>query len=335
MREDEIRVSVIMGIYNQQNKEQLQAAVRSVLMQTFRQFEFIIYNDGSDEAVSDELRMLSGMDERIRFIDNPVNHGLAYSLNSCIDVARGEYIARMDGDDICMPERLRVQYEYLERHPETAFVGCNAGLLDDSGTWGVRRMPEHPAAKDFLRYSPFIHPTVMIRKRVLQDAQGYRATKETLRCEDYELFMRLWRLGYTGCNLQQELFLYREDRASYQKRKMCYRMDEMKLRYRNFKELHLLFPLGWAYVLRPLAAALVPDEMIYGVKKLYGRLMQRRTAGGAQRRETLYPGGEGMLMQPGQREWGKDAVPAVGFSPVWERIEPQWESHERSSYGKA
>lgn len=296
MREGEVKISVIMGIYNQQNREQLTAAIRSVLTQTFQDFEFIIYNDGSDADVTEFLRISSMADERIRFISNPVNHGLAYSLNNCIDAAKGSYIARMDGDDICMPRRLQIQYDYLEEHPEVAFVGGSAELLDEGGVWGIRTMPKHPEAKDFLKYSPYIHPTVMIRRSVLREADGYRAEKNTLRCEDYELFMRLWRLGYQGCNLQQPLLRYREDRASYQKRKLCYRLDEMKLRYRNFKELHLIFPKGWLYVLRPLAAALVPGRVIFGVKKLSSRVQQKK----------------------GRRMW-----------------EPKWENHERSSYGKA
>lgn len=296
MRSKQIGISVIMGIYNQQNREQLTAAIRSVLAQTFRNFEFIIYNDGSDADLTEFLRAYSAVDKRIRFIDNPVNHGLAYSLNNCIDVARGKYIARMDGDDICMPRRFQVQYDYLEQHPEEAFVGSNAELIDESGVWGMRKMPERPKTKDFLRYSPYIHPTVMIRKSVFEQTEGYCVAKNTLRCEDYELFMRLWRLGYQGCNLQQVLLKYREDRSSYQKRRLRYRIDEMRLRYRNFKELHLLFPMGWLYVLRPLAAGLVPGNIILGVKKLYCRAEQKKE-------QTLR--------------------------------ETQWESHERSSYGKA
>ncbi len=316
MVQKDVEISVIMGIYNQQNREQLSKAITSVLSQTFRNFEFIIYNDGSNEAVTEYLRKYSRTDNRIRFIDNPVNHGLAYSLNSCIDAAKGKYIARMDGDDICVSDRLQIQYDYLQQHPEIAFVGSNAHLLDDHGIWGVRRMPGQPQARDFLRYSPFIHPTVMIRRSVFEETEAYCAQKQTLRCEDYELFMRLWRLGYQGYNLQQELLLYREDRASYQKRRLCYRIDEMKLRYRNFKALHMLLPTGWLYVLRPLAAALVPGNMILGVKKLYCRLERRKEE--AKRNRVLLPDSQSSVRQQ-----------------VWENGDSQWRRHESSSYGKA
>ncbi len=266
----EPEISVIMGIYNQNDRERLDQAIRSILRQTFVDFEFIIYDDGSDEKIKNWLDEYACMDDRIRIISNDINHGLAYSLNSCIDVARGKYLARMDDDDISLPNRFLIQHEFLEHHKEYAFVGCGAKLMDGSGIWGTRVMPKEPGEKDFLRFSPYIHPTVMIRKSVFQEADNmYSATKDTLRCEDYELFMRLWRKGYRGYNLQDALFIYREDKGAYDKRKLHFRIDEMKLRYRSFKELDMLFPLGWIYVLRPLIAAMVPSEVILRVKRLY------------------------------------------------------------------
>lgn len=267
--QNEVIISVIMAVYNQRNKDILTAAIDSVLAQTFRNFEFIIYNDGSDAEMTDYLKACAIKDERIVYIENPVNHGLAYSLNSCIDVAKGKYLARMDDDDICMPERLMVQYHYMETHPETSYVGCNTKLIDDRGEWGIRKMPEYPRKEDFLKFSPFIHPTVMIRRNIFDETDAYKASKETWRCEDYELFMRLCKLGHKGYNIQQELFYYRECRESYKKRKMKYRIDEMRLRYRNFKELGMLFPIGWCYVLRPIVAGIVPSRLILGVKRLY------------------------------------------------------------------
>ncbi|MDE6926189.1 MAG: glycosyltransferase [Acetatifactor sp.] len=265
------KISVIMSIYNQWNSEYLDQAVMSILNQTFGDFEFIIYDDGSDPAVCGQLEKYGQLDNRIVLIHSPENCGLAYSLNTCINVARGKYLARMDDDDISDPERLAVQYEYMEAHPEIAYVGCNARLIDSGGVWGHRVMSEFPMKHAFLRYSPFIHPSVMIRRNIFDTQEAYRFSKDTWRCEDYELFMRLMRLGYRGANIQQELFSYREDSNSYRKRKFRYRMDEMKLRYRNFKELGLLYPMGWLYVVRPLAAAAVPSKLIYMAKKLYHR----------------------------------------------------------------
>ncbi len=264
-------ISVIMGTYNQQNKEYLEQAIRSVLCQTYGNFEFIIFDDGSDPEVGAQLERYAGEDGRIRLLRGPENHGLAYSLNACIDLARGKYLARMDDDDICDPDRLRVQLGFMEDHPEVSFVGCNAKLIDDEGVWGVRKMPEEPVQRDFLRFSPYIHPTVMIRRSVFETQSPYLSSQETLRCEDYELFMRLLKAGFHGHNLQETLFCYREDRISYRKRRFRYRLDEAKLRYRNFREMGCLFPAGWLYVLRPIVAAVMPSGLIYQAKKLYHR----------------------------------------------------------------
>ncbi len=269
-------ISVIMSIYNQWNEEYLRAAVLSVLEQTFTDFEFIIYNDGSDDKVCQKLQEYADLDSRIRLINNPVNHGLAYSLNTCIGVARGKYLARMDDDDICEANRFQVQFDYMEAHPEISFVGCNAKLFNSNGVWGHRRMPEDPGKVAFLRFSPYIHPTVMIRREIFDNQTAYRSDKNTWRCEDYELFMRLLRLGYRGHNIQEELFYYREDRAAYKKRKMKYRVDEMRLRYRNFSEMGMLYPLGWLYVIRPIIAGCVPSWLILGIKKFYYLCVEKR-----------------------------------------------------------
>lgn len=267
-------ISVIMGIYNQNDRGRLESAIQSILCQSFTDFEFIIYDDGSDEKIKNWLMEYAAMDERIRIISNTINHGLAYSLNSCIDVARGKYLARMDDDDISLPNRFQKQYDFLENHSEYAFVGCGAKLMDDSGIWGLRLMTQEPGERDFLRFSPYIHPTVMIRRSVFDEADNlYSDAKDNLRCEDYELFMRLWKKGLKGYNLQEALFVYREDKDAYDKRKFTYRIDEMKLRYRSFKELHMLFPRGWIYVIRPLIAAMVPSEIILKTKRAYHKYM--------------------------------------------------------------
>ena len=268
-QKNEPAISVIMSIYNQKNPEYLRDAITSVLKQTFDDFEFIIYSDGSDDDVVDKLNEYARMDERIIVINNPVNYGLAYSLNACIDVARGKYLARMDDDDICDIRRLSVQYDYLERHPEIAFVGCNATLFDADGIWGHRLMPEHPDKNDFLKFSPFIHPSVMIRRSIMEAGNTYNTVNDTLRCEDYELFMRLLFAGYQGHNIQQELFYYREDSHSYFRRRLKHRLAEMRIRHANFKNLGLLTPKGYLYVLRPLLSAMVPAKLILQVKKLY------------------------------------------------------------------
>ena len=268
MRNADPKISVIMGVYNQWDALALQKSVRSILDQTFQDFEFIIYDDGSTREAGMYIRDLRSLeDDRIVLIGKEENNGLAFSLNYCISKARGEYIARMDADDISLPTRLQEQLDFLENHEEYSWCGCNTELFDDNGVWGRRKMPEKPEYQDYLKYSPYVHPTVMYRKSLFDKTDSYLVSEETFRCEDYELFMRLRRAGFRGYNIQKFLFQYREDSKAFARRKMKYRIAEARLRYRNFKAMGMLGPKGWLYVVRPIVGGLVPNKMLIAIKR--------------------------------------------------------------------
>ena len=260
-------ISIIMGVYNQFDKDVLLAAVYSILNQSLTDFEFIIYDDGSYPEAAELLKEVERLDERIILIGHAENHGLAFSLNECIHRARGKYIARMDADDISYPDRLQKQRDFLEQNREFSWVGCNIEVFDENGIWGRRRMPEQPQESDYLKYSPYAHPTVMYRAEIFDSNQDYAASKETLRCEDYEIFMRFRKAGLKGANLQEYLFCYRENMDSYKKRTFQHRINEARCRYRNFKAMGILFPKGWIYILRPIAACLVPGRLLAWFKR--------------------------------------------------------------------
>lgn len=260
-------VSVIMGVYNQWDRQILLDAVNSILNQTISDFEFIIYDDGSDEEVGGYLQEIAKTDERIHLIGKEENHGLAFSLNQCIRKASGKYIARMDADDISLPRRFEKQIAFLETHTEYMWCGTNTYLFDAGGMRGERKMPEIPQDSDYLKYSPYIHPSVMYRAEIFEILEGYDESMDTLRCEDYEIFMRFHQAGYRGYNIQENLFQYREDQASFQKRTMRARVQEAKLRHRNFKEMKLLWPFGWIQVLRPVIAGFVPNGLLLWLKR--------------------------------------------------------------------
>lgn len=259
---EKIKISVIMGIYNPQDKEQLNAAVLSIINQTMKEWELILCDDGSHTSYQPLIQEAIGLDDRIIRIRNKNNKGLGYSLNQCLSIAKGEYIARMDGDDMSEPERFQKQYDFLKAHKEYQWVGSNALLFDEQGIWGEDKMPENPDRKDFLAYSPYIHPSVMFRASVLRKINGYPISEETRRCEDYELFMKLYQAGYRGYNIQEPLFRYRENIDTYKKRTLYSRIQEMKIRYRGFRNLGLLSPENVGYVIKPLAAGVVPPAVL-------------------------------------------------------------------------
>lgn len=262
MKETPVKVSVIMGVYNPVSEAGLWQAVDSIRRQTFKEWELILCDDGSDASHSAMIGRLAGMDERIVFLRNEENMGLGYSLNRCLHRAMGKYIARMDDDDISKEERLEKEYTFLERHPQYEWVGSNAELFDAGGTWGTDYVPRFPRAEDFLRYSPYIHPSVMFRRRFLVECGGYQTTELTRRCEDYELFMRLHGQGARGYNIQESLLAYREDETSYRKRTAKTRGREAAVRLDGFRKLGILRPDTFHYVLRPLVAGVVPSAIL-------------------------------------------------------------------------
>ena len=264
--ERQVKISVIMGVYNPV-RERLIRAVESVIGQTMTEWEMLICDDGSDLPGREIIRETADMDGRIRCIENDKNMGLAYALNQCLKHSKGKYIARLDDDDESMPDRFRRQYEFLETHPEYGWTGSGAQLFDDNGVWGSRSMPETPDREDFLKSSPYIHPSVMFRREVLGKSRGYLPMEITRRCEDYELFMRLHMMGYKGYNMRENLIRYREDENAYRKRTLHFRMNEMKIRYRGFQRMKILRPAKAMCVLRPLAGAVVPVTILKHMKK--------------------------------------------------------------------
>ena len=255
------RVSILMGSYNPRRKQYLYAAVHSLIRQSFSDWELLVYDDGSDKASAKILQEACQIDGRIRYLRGDCNKGLSHALNQCILHARGDYLARMDDDDLSLPKRLQTQVDFLDSHPEYQWVGCAAWLFDGGSIWGKQRKPAVPQAKDFLFNSPYIHPTVMFRRQALTQAGGYSESPAVLQCEDYELFLRLHAQGMRGYNLPDILFCYREGRSAYRKRSYARRIREAEVRLQGFRKLGILTPLTAGYVLKPLLIGLIPTPL--------------------------------------------------------------------------
>lgn len=262
-----VKVSVIMGVYNPASKEQLMQAMYSIEHQSMQDWEMIICDDGSEPEKSSWISEAAQIDEKIQIIHNEENHGLGYSLNRCLAYAKGVYIARMDADDISYPSRLARQVEFLDEHSQYQWVGSNSKLFDEQGIWGTDLRPEAPDENDFLHFSPYIHPSVMFRREVLEQCGGYSDEALTRRCEDYELFMRLHAMGHRGFNIQDVLFQYREDKDNFCRRSFLNRVREMKIRYRGFKQLGILKVGTLQHVVRPVLAGILSPAIIRYIKK--------------------------------------------------------------------
>lgn len=258
-------ISILMGTYND-NPVYTAQAVDSILGQTFTDFELIIWDDGSETAYLNWLRSCCAKDSRIRLFSSAQNCGLAAVLNRCFSCASGKYIVRMDADDISRADRLEKQAAFLNQHPEYAFAGSNARMIGTHGVWGERRLEEVPDRNSFLRTSPFIHPSVMFRREVIEASGGYCESPKYLRAEDYEFFMRLYAAGWYGYNIQERLLDYREAPESYKKRKYRYRICECRVRFEGFRRLGILKG-NLRYALKPLAGGMLPCWMMQRIRK--------------------------------------------------------------------
>lgn len=252
------KISVIMGIYNCENT--LKQSIESVIKQTYKNWELIICDDGSTDNSLKLAQKYEKIDKRIKVIENKENKGLAYSLNRCLEVAEGEYIARFDGDDICLPERFEKQIDYIEKN-NFEFIGSCAKCFDENGVWGEINPKENPDKFDIFNNSVFIHPTIFIRTEVMKNVGGYTVSPITYRTEDYDLYGKLYANGYRGYNLQESLILFRKDKNSYKRMKFKYRIDASKCRLKVWKNLNMSKKY-LPFVAMPVLKGIVPIFII-------------------------------------------------------------------------
>ncbi|MGZ8906047.1 MAG: glycosyltransferase [Methylobacter sp.] len=199
-------VSVVMCVLN--GERFLREAVESILDQSFRDFEFIVINDGSTDSTASILDSFERIDSRVR-VYHQENMGLVESLNRGCGLAQGKYIARMDADDISVINRLMWQVEFMEKHPEVGVLGGAAEIIDIIGKslgTSVNPIEDHELRNALLDDCPIWHPTVLMRKDVFVSVGGYR--KVVFGSEDYDLWLRVAD-HYQLANLEAVLLHYR------------------------------------------------------------------------------------------------------------------------------
>jgi glycosyltransferase involved in cell wall biosynthesis len=199
-------VTVLLPVYN--GERFLADAVKSVLSQTFRDFELLVVDDGSTDGSATILESFT--DPRIRVIKNEKRQKLAGALNRGIESARGMYIARMDADDVCMPERLAAQVGFMDTHPDIGMCGCWVRTIGDHPSSGtIYKFPEtHEEIKASLLFdNPFAHPSTILRKSFL-DKYLLRFDGSYYPAEDYELWARALDC-FTSANIARVLLQYR------------------------------------------------------------------------------------------------------------------------------
>ncbi len=258
-------VSIIMGIYN--CAATLPEALDSVLAQTFSDWELILCDDCSTDTSLDIAQAYAKQfPQKIKVIRNAENSKLAYTLNHCLRYATGEYIARMDGDDISLPQRLQKQVEFLDANPDFAVVSTAMISFDENGDRGVRRKDEYPDKYSLAANPCFDHATIMMRKTVFEKLGGYTVSRRTERAQDYELWFRFFAAGFKGYNMQEPLYKVRENTTTFSRRTLRSRLYIVQTMFIGYRLLH--YPLKYyVYILKQIVTGLTPVFLLNFYRK--------------------------------------------------------------------
>lgn len=270
------KISIIMGIYN--CADTLEEAVESIIAQTYSNWELIMCDDGSKDNTFDIASSYKEkLGEKIILLQNKQNMGLNYTLNECLKLATGEYVARMDGDDISLPTRLEKEIIFLENNPQYAIVSTPMIFFDQDGDWGYSTQIENPKKKDFIRHSPVhCHAPCMIRREAYMAVGGYTVDEKMLRFEDVNLWYKLYAKGYIGHNLGEPLYKMRDDKNAYHRRSLKSRMNGVYVTYKGFQLFHYPWYM-YFYVLidflKHMIKGIIPEDIyIYIHKKKQNRI---------------------------------------------------------------
>jgi glycosyltransferase involved in cell wall biosynthesis len=220
-------VSVLMPVFNSQRY--VAEAVESILNQSFRDFEFLIVDDGSTDGSAEILRTYSARDARIELVRRP-NTGYVHALVEMLARARGVFVARMDSDDVAEPERFARQIEFLTTHEDHVAVGCDVLYIDPDGAPISSRVQlrEHDEIDALMMggtSGAIMHPAAMLRRSTLCSIGGYDLRYRA--AEDYDLFLRLAERGRLA-NLGQTLLKYRLHDRSVSHLQRSLQMEEMQ-----------------------------------------------------------------------------------------------------------
>ncbi len=261
------KISVITGIYN--CADTLDEAIQSILAQTYTDWQMILCDDGStDNTYAIAQGYVEKYPHKFILLKNEKNMGLNFTLNHCLSVADGEYIARMDGDDISKPNRFEIQTRFLDSHAEYAIVSTPMEYFDEEGVFMVGKGGGEPIVKNMAKATPFCHAPCMVRKEAYKAVEGYAVDKKLLRVEDWHLWIKMYAAGYKGYVLEEPLYSMRDDRNAIGRRKFRYRLNESRVARIAVKQLKLS-PLSYIFALRPILVGLLPSF-------IYKRLHRKR-----------------------------------------------------------
>ena len=227
-------VSVVMATYNEP-AEIISTSIESILKQTLTSIELIIIDDSTNKETIDRINRFAESDDRIVIIRNKERIGFVRALNIGLQQSKGRYIARMDGDDIAIINRLELQVKCFEQNSQYDVIGGNINIIDSTGN--VVSYRSYPNSSLLIRFwtifrSPVAHPTVMLKKDIV--VKGYLYDEDFKKAEDLEFWLRLMNAGFRFYNLNQCLLNYRISNQFAVKRSNDQLRFNQKARIKNF-----------------------------------------------------------------------------------------------------
>lgn len=233
------KISILMGIYN--CAPTLNKAIDSIINQTYTNWELILCDDCStDDTYHIAQEYQKRYPDKIILLQNEKNSRLAYTLNHCLEAATGEFVARMDGDDISVPERFEKQVDFLREHPDVVLVGTAMQRFYDDGSLGaIAYCEEYPDIDTpYKKGLVFNHATIMAYRSIYNALGGYTVSPRTVRGQDRDLWYRFLASGYKGANMQEPLYMVREDLAAIKRRTAKDRWISFQTEMFGYKLLH-------------------------------------------------------------------------------------------------
>lgn len=265
------KISIIMGTYN--SEDTIDDAIHSILIQTYTNWEFIICDDASKDNTLNKLKTYQEKyPEKFTILHNTTNSKLAYSLNKCLKYSKGEYIARMDADDISAPNRFEKQVDFLKENRSVDLVGTAMQRFNgDEVSDVIIYAPKTPTKYTMRKDVPFNHATILTYSYVYDELEGYTVSDLTARSQDVELWFRFFYEGFKGENLMQALYYVREDANAIKRRTIKSRYNSFLINLDGFKSLN--YPRQWylELTIRTLLKMIVP----YKIKSIYRKYLTK------------------------------------------------------------
>lgn len=261
--------SVLMAVYN--DEKFLPLALKSILDQNYVNYEVVIVDDCSTDATAAILEKYKSIFNKCKILRNPINRGLGASLAAGLKICKGEYVMRLDSDDLCFDNRMKEASNFISCNPSVDIIGSSAVVIDGSGNkLGLKAVPiYHDDIVNKIWACPIIHPSVFFKKSAINILGGYNSNIG--RCCDYDLWFKSVQANLKFHNMVEPLIYYRHDINTHRKNSLRHLFEQAKIGLRWCWKLKLSY---WKYlaVMYPLIRGIMPIKLrayLYRISRAY------------------------------------------------------------------